>query len=167
MDRGLVHQALVQNGAIFADRPPALRIEKINTSNQHTINSASYGPTWRFLRRSLTSGILYSLRVKSYSHSRKWVLQLLKDRLESEFRGSGRICVMNHLQYAMFCLLAVMCLGDKVSEDEIKKIEVAHRRFLSNFMGFIIFSFCPSVTKVVFRNFWKKYLQIRRDQEKN
>ncbi|XP_021621691.1 cytochrome P450 89A2 isoform X2 [Manihot esculenta] len=72
---------------------------------------------------------------------------------------------MNHLQHAMFCLLAVMCLGDKVGEDDIEKIEVAHRRFLSNFVGFNIFSFCPSVTMVVFRNIWKKYLQIRQDQE--
>ncbi|PKI30988.1 hypothetical protein CRG98_048621, partial [Punica granatum] len=45
--RSLAHQALVQNGAAFADRPPALPTNKILSSDQHNISSAFYGPTWR------------------------------------------------------------------------------------------------------------------------
>ncbi|GAV80184.1 p450 domain-containing protein, partial [Cephalotus follicularis] len=83
-DRSLAHQALVQNGAVFADRPPPLATSKIMSSNQHNISSAAYGPTWRLLRRNLTAEILHPSRVKSYSHARKWVLQILFDSLQSQ-----------------------------------------------------------------------------------
>ncbi|KAJ7982609.1 Cytochrome P450 [Quillaja saponaria] len=83
-DRNLAHHALIQNGAVFSDRPKAHATTKIFNSNQHNINSASYGPTWRLFRRNLTSEILHPLRVKSYSLARKWVLEILLLRLESE-----------------------------------------------------------------------------------
>ncbi|KAL1126482.1 hypothetical protein V6Z11_A13G114700 [Gossypium hirsutum] len=82
-DRSLTYQALIQNGALFADRPEAPTIGKIISCNQHNINSASYGPNWRLLRRNLTAEILHPSRIKSYSHARKWVLQILLDSLMS------------------------------------------------------------------------------------
>jgi hypothetical protein len=69
--RDLAHKALVQNVAVFTDRPSALPIRKFMSSNQHNISSAFYGPTWRILRRNLTSEILHSSRVMSYSSARK------------------------------------------------------------------------------------------------
>ncbi|KDO42606.1 hypothetical protein CISIN_1g031562mg [Citrus sinensis] len=60
-DRSLAHKALVQNGAIFADRPPPLPTWKIISSNQHDITSASYGTTWRVFRRNLSAEILHPL----------------------------------------------------------------------------------------------------------
>ncbi|EEF38410.1 cytochrome P450, putative [Ricinus communis] len=164
-DRSLAHEALIQNSSIFADRPPALGMEKINTSDQHTISSAFYGPTWRLLRRNLTAKVLHPSNIKSYSHTRKWVVQILKDRLESEFKERGRIQVMGHFQYAMFCLLAFMCFGDNLEEDQIRKIEEVQRQLLLNFVEFSVFSFWPSVTKVLFRKRWDEYMQIRKNQE--
>ncbi|KAJ6298749.1 hypothetical protein OIU76_019830 [Salix suchowensis] len=61
----LAHQALVQNSAVFADRPPPFPTSKVISSNQHNISSASYGPTWRLLRRNLTSEILHPSRSKA------------------------------------------------------------------------------------------------------
>ncbi|KAI5347059.1 hypothetical protein L3X38_014938 [Prunus dulcis] len=58
-NRSLAHQALIQNGALFADRPQALPTQRITSSNQLTISSGVYGPTWRLLRRNLTSEILH------------------------------------------------------------------------------------------------------------
>ncbi|KAF5725670.1 hypothetical protein HS088_TW23G00397 [Tripterygium wilfordii] len=86
-DRYLAHKALVQNGAVFADRPPCLTTRKILTCNQGNINSASYGPNWRLFRRNLTSEILNPSRVRAYSHARKWVLQILIDRLVSDSKS--------------------------------------------------------------------------------
>ncbi|KAF5735301.1 hypothetical protein HS088_TW15G00803 [Tripterygium wilfordii] len=83
-DRALAYQTLVQNGAVFSDRPRSGPVARINNSNQHNINSAAYGPTWRLLRRNLTAEILHPSRVKSYSHARSWVLNILMDRLKSE-----------------------------------------------------------------------------------
>ena len=104
--RSLAHQALVQNGAIFSDRPPALATDKIITSNQHNISSAGYGLTWRLLRRNLTSEILNPPRVKSYGAARKWVLDILTTRLQVESESKG-VVVVDHFQYAMFCFLLV------------------------------------------------------------
>ncbi|KAJ1406120.1 Cytochrome P450 superfamily, partial [Sesbania bispinosa] len=45
-DRSLAYQALIQKGAIFANRAKTL-----SNSNQLNITSSFYGPTWRALRR--------------------------------------------------------------------------------------------------------------------
>jgi hypothetical protein len=136
-NRGLAHKALVQNGAVFADRPPAPLTSKIFNSNQHNINSSFYGPTWRILRRNLTSEILHPSRVKSYTRARKWVLDILINRLIShsttESGNVNPVVVIDHFQYAMFCLLVLMCFGDKLCETQIKEIEDVHRRVLLSF----------------------------------
>uniref|UniRef100_A0A2N9GD48 Cytochrome P450 89A2 n=1 Tax=Fagus sylvatica TaxID=28930 RepID=A0A2N9GD48_FAGSY len=119
----LAHKSLVQNGAIFANRPPALLIDKIISRNQHNISTAFYGPTWRLLRRNLISEILHPSRVKSYSRARKWVLDILLNRLLSQSESGDPVIVKDHLQYSMFCLLVLMCFGDKLGETQIKEIE--------------------------------------------
>ncbi|XP_055961219.1 cytochrome P450 89A2-like [Mercurialis annua] len=164
-DRSIAHQALIQQNSIFADRPPALGMEIINTSNQLTISSAFYGPTWRILRRNLTAKILHPLNIKAYAHTRKRALQILKDRIESEFKERGEVQVMSHFQYAMFCLIAFMCLGDNLEENEIKIIEEVQRPLLLNFVEFSVFSFWPSLTKFLFKKRWDEYMRIRKNQE--
>ncbi|XP_062119679.1 cytochrome P450 89A2-like [Humulus lupulus] len=164
-DRHLAHQALVHNGAVFADRPPALPTTKIFNSNQHSVSSARYGPTWRLLRRNITSEILHPSRVKSYSRARKWVLDILLNRLESDARSAADgVRVMDHFQYAMFCLLVLMCFGDKLDESKIKEIETIQRRILLGFSRFNILNFLPGLTKIVFRKRWQELFQLRYDQ---
>ncbi|KAL3576418.1 hypothetical protein D5086_021701 [Populus alba] len=132
-DRALAHRALIHNGAVYADRPPALATAKITTGNQLNISSSSYGPTWRLLRRNLMAEILHPSRVKSYSHARNWVLQILQNRFESEAKSGRPVRVMEHFQYAMFCLLVLMCFGDKLDESQIERIEEVLRHVLVNF----------------------------------
>ncbi|XWS59123.1 hypothetical protein CRYUN_Cryun08bG0095100 [Craigia yunnanensis] len=164
-DRSLAHQALVQSGSLFSDRPKALPTNKIMNSNQHNISSACYGPTWRLLRRNLTSEILHPSRIKSYLHARKWVLEILFDSLYSKAKSGEPVQVLDHFQYAMFCLLVLMCFGDKLSQDQIKEIEAVMRRPLLNFGRFNILNFWPRVTKVLLRKQWEQLFQLRKDQE--
>ncbi|XP_050225972.2 cytochrome P450 89A2-like [Mercurialis annua] len=164
-DHTLAHQALIQQSSLFADRPPAMGMEIINTSNQLTISSAFYGPTWRILRRNLTAKILNPSNIKSYSHIRKLVLQTLKDRIESEFKDRGAVQVIGHFKYAMFSLIAFMCFGDNLEEDQIKKIEEVQRPLLSNFVEKRLFSFLPSLSKFLFRKQWEEPMRIRKNQE--
>ncbi|KFK23793.1 hypothetical protein AALP_AAs64732U000200 [Arabis alpina] len=162
-DRSLAHQALVLNGAVFADRPPAAPISKIVSSNQHNISSGSYGATWRLLRRNLTSEILHPSRVRSYSHARRWVLEILFDR----FRKHGSeepIVLVDHLHYAMFALLVLMCFGDKLDEKQIKEVELVQRRHLLSFGRFNILNLWPKLTKLIMRKRWEEFFQIRREQ---
>ncbi|KAJ6305436.1 hypothetical protein OIU78_020889 [Salix suchowensis] len=164
-DRTLAHQALIQNGAVYADRPPAFATAKITTSNQHNINTSSYGPTWRLLRRNLTAKILHPSRVKSYSHARKWVLQILQNRFESDEKSGRPVRVMKHFQYAMFCLLLLMCFGDKLDDNQIEKVEEVLRNMLVSSRKFNILNFWPRVTKIVLRKRWNELFRLRKSQE--
>ncbi|KAF4350843.1 hypothetical protein G4B88_027756 [Cannabis sativa] len=168
-DRVLAHQALIHNGAAFADRPPALPTSRIFNNNQLNISSAKYGPTWRLLRRNITSEILHASRVKSYSRARKWVLDILIKRLQSDDdQGVGQIGaavrVIDHFQYAMFCLLVLMCFGDKLEESKIKEIKTMQRRMMRAFSGFNLLNICPTLTKILFRKRWHKLFQLRQQQ---
>ncbi|KAE8077533.1 hypothetical protein FH972_016090 [Carpinus fangiana] len=168
-NRDLAHKALIQNGAVFADRPPPLPIVKIISSNQHNISSAFYGPTWRILRRNLSSEILHPSRVKSYSRARKWVLDILINRLIShsttESGDVNPVVLIGHFQYAMFCLLVLMCFGDKLSETQIKEIEDAQRHLLLSFSRFNMLNFWPTLGKIIFRKRWEEFSKLRRSQE--
>ncbi|KAL6132024.1 hypothetical protein ACLB2K_070395 [Fragaria x ananassa] len=163
--RSLAHQALIQNGAVFADRPLALATNKIITCNQHNISSAVYGPTWRLLRRNLTSEILHPSRVKSYGAARKWVLDVLASRLtKSQSKSDKGVEVIDHFRYGMFSLLVLMCFGDKLDESQIIKIEEVQRKLLLGFSRFNILNFWPSFTKIILKKRWAAFFRLRKDQ---
>ncbi|XP_038902538.1 cytochrome P450 89A2-like [Benincasa hispida] len=162
-DHSVAHNALVLNGALFADRPPALPVSKVVSSNQHNISSASYGPLWRLLRRNLTSQILHPSRVKSYAPFRKWVLDILLNRLQSPSQSGGPVSAF---RYAIFCLLVLMCFGDKFDESQINVIKEVEQAMQLNFRRFNTLNFFPKVTKILLRKRWEEFLQLRRNQEK-
>ncbi|CAN1217701.1 Cytochrome P450 89A2 [Linum perenne] len=164
-DRKLAHQALIHNGAVFADRPPPAPLSRITLSNQQNISSSFYGPTWRLLRRNLTSEILHPSRVKCYSHARKWVLHVIKARLVESGRTKRPVQVMEQFQYAMFCLLVFMCFGDKLDEKQISEIERVQLQLLLNNESFGVFSFFPGLAKMVLRKRWSEFLRLRKEQE--
>ncbi|KAK4284484.1 hypothetical protein QN277_001309 [Acacia crassicarpa] len=164
-DRFVAHQALVQNGSVFSDRPAALTTSKVFGSDQHNINTAFYGPTWRVLRRNLTSEMLHPTRIKSFSGSRKWVLNVLFNRLKSDSESSNSVKVIDHLQYAMFCLLVFMCFGEKLNEKQIKDIEHVQQSVLLSAIRFRVLNFWPRITGILFRNRWQELFQIRKEQE--
>ncbi|XP_043718899.1 cytochrome P450 89A2-like [Telopea speciosissima] len=161
----LAHQALIENGAAFADRPPPTDSGRIITSNQHNINSAAYGPLWRVLRRNLTSEILHHSRVKSFSHARKWVLQILKARLSSHVKSGEPVRVMDNLQYVMFCLLVFMCFGDKLDEKVIREIEDIERKLIGILRIFSVLAFFPTLGKFFFRKHWEQLLDMRHRED--
>ncbi|CAN1841633.1 Cytochrome P450 89A2 [Linum perenne] len=164
-DRNLAHQALIHNGAVFADRPPPPPLSRITSSNQQNISSSFYGPTWRLLRRNLTSEILHPSRVKCYSHARSWVLQVIKARLVESAASSQPVQVMDQFQYAMFCLLVFMCFGDKLDEKQISEIERVQRQLLLNNGRFGVLSFFPRLAKMFLRKQWSEFLRLRKEQE--
>ncbi|MED6115129.1 hypothetical protein PIB30_087274 [Stylosanthes scabra] len=164
-NRFLAHQALIQNGSTFADRPVAVPTKKIISSNQHDILFSFYGPVWRALRRNLTSKILHPSQVKSYANARKWVLDMLFDRLKYELGASNPIRVIDHFQYSMFCLLIFMCFGDKLDEKQIREIEDSLRGMLLSFIRYNVLNFWLPITRILFWKRWKEFLQLRRDLE--
>ncbi|MBA0699079.1 hypothetical protein Goari_000748, partial [Gossypium aridum] len=156
-DRFLSHQALVQNGAIFADRPPSL-----DGREQVVITTAVYGPTWRVLRRNLTAEMLHSSRVKSYSYARKVVLErllkLLKDQSDSADRW---VEVTDQIRNSMFSLLAFMCFGKELEEQKIKEIAEVERDMMRTFGEVSMVSILQRVTMIIFYKQWKKIFQLQ------
>ncbi|KAJ0964264.1 hypothetical protein J5N97_029386 [Dioscorea zingiberensis] len=165
-DRNLAHEALVARGAVFADRPRPLPATRIFSSNQHNINSAPYGPLWRLLRRNLISEILHPSRVKLFSHGRQWVLNILTAKLRASAEANSGVVVdfKESIQFAMFCLLVLMCYGEKLDEKAIRDIETAQRNFLLFASKLNVFAFLPSLSKLIFRKRWNTIVDLRQKQ---
>ncbi|KAL5096529.1 hypothetical protein RYX36_000856 [Vicia faba] len=163
-DRSLAHHALVHNSSIFSDRPKALPTGKLMSSNQHNISSASYGATWRTLRRNLASEMLHPAKVKSFSEIRNWVLDTLISRLKTASESESFMAVP-HFHYAMFCLLVFMCFGERVSDEKVNEIERVQRTLLLSMSRFNILNFWPQVTKILLRKRWEELLKLRKGQE--
>ncbi|KAJ6850613.1 cytochrome P450 89A2-like isoform X1 [Iris pallida] len=165
-DRGLAHKVLVEHGAAFSDRPAPLPATRFLSSNQHNISSAAYGPLWRLLRRNLMSEILHPSRVRLYAHGREWVLGVLSGHLHAQSRSSedGSVVAKDSFQFAMFCLLVLMCFGEKLDEEAIREIEAAQRGILLYARNLNVLQFFPAVTKHVFRSRWRTAAEMRRRQ---
>ncbi|KAI9127890.1 hypothetical protein K1719_000883 [Acacia pycnantha] len=163
-DRFLAHQALVQNGAVFSDRPNALTTPKLINSHQDNISSALYGPTWRLLRRNLTSVMLHPARILSFSGPRKAVLKALISNLKSSSESRKSIRIIDHLQHSLFHLLVFMCFGENLDDEKIKYIEHVQRRLLSNFSRFTVLNIVPKVSRIIFRKRLQEFLQLRDEQ---
>ncbi|KAJ0010287.1 hypothetical protein Pint_33889 [Pistacia integerrima] len=151
-DPSLAHQALIQTGAVFADRPAASIIRRISSCNQHSINSAAYGPTWRLLRRNLTAEILHPLRVKSFANARKRVLLTLLDCFNYHSKSGDAFRLMDPFRSANLSLLVLMCFGDKLDQKKIKEVEDHQLRML------------PRITKIVFCQKYKEFLRMHQRQ---
>lgn len=165
-DGALAYQALVQKGSLFADRPKPLHIPKIISSNQHTITLAGYGPLWRLLRRNLTSMILHPARIMDFHSARKWVLDILLNRLRT-LSGAGPVKVVDHFQVSMFHLLVVMCFGDKMEESQIEEIKAAFQELLASlFSRFRVLNFRQAwLTRILFRGRWNEFYKLKKKQE--
>ncbi|KAL7604610.1 hypothetical protein Lser_V15G15407 [Lactuca serriola] len=163
----LAHEILIQKSSSVADRPSYSSLEE-----SCTITKASYGSTWRFLRRNLATEILQPSRVKSYSGARKWALQILIGRLQQQQQQeeAAGVKVIDHFEHAMFSLFALMCFGMKLDEHRINEIISKSRDMLfavhPGNLGVNILCTFPRLGKILLRKKWKDILQKREDQEK-
>ncbi|KAH0451498.1 hypothetical protein IEQ34_018797 [Dendrobium chrysotoxum] len=165
-DRSLAHKALVQLGAAFADRPPPLPASRFLSSNQHNITAGSYGPIWRIFRRNLASEILHPSKIRLFSPGREWVLDALFRDLKNQSLESpdAAVTAIESFQFAMFCLLVLMCFGEKLDDKKIREIETAQREYLQFFSKLGVFAFLPSVSMYLFRSRWKTMVRLRQRQ---
>ena len=158
--RDLAYQALVLKGAIFADRPrqsPATR--------KLTIGSSPYGPTWRTLRRNLTSQILHPSQIKEYSDARKWALDILFTRLISASSAAPAVMIEDHFMFTLFSLLVLMCFGCKLEESKIRAVEQIQKQFLLSFERFRILGSWPRLTRKLLRSRWEEFFSLQKKQK--
>ncbi|OIT39334.1 cytochrome p450 89a2 [Nicotiana attenuata] len=165
----LAYRALVQQGAVFSDRPKAAQTSVIIHSNRINISSAPYGPLWRLLRRNLTSAILHPSRTKSFSKARSQALSVLVQQLHSDSDSATEnlIRLIVHFHYATIYLLVLVCFGDKIDETQVKRSKDVQRRWIVSVGRFINLSFLPRyLEKIIFRNRWKELIQLQLEQER-
>ncbi|CAM0956512.1 unnamed protein product [Alopecurus aequalis] len=169
-DRHLAHAALVERGAALADRPAVTRA--VLGESDNTISRASYGPVWRLLRRNLVSETLHPSRVRLFAPARTWVRRVLADQLLRDSGGSDKeapprgIMVVEAFRYAMFCLLVLMCFGERLDEAAVRAIGAAQRDWLMYVARKTsVFAFWPAITKHLFRGRLQTGLALRRRQK--
>uniref|UniRef100_A0ACD5W1X7 Uncharacterized protein n=1 Tax=Avena sativa TaxID=4498 RepID=A0ACD5W1X7_AVESA len=140
--------ALIGAGVALADRPRAATSSLLGVTD-NIITRANYGPVWRLLRRNLVSETLHPSRVKLFAPARAWVRRVLMEKLRDEDTPN----VMEAFQYSMFCLLVLMCFGERLDEPAVRAIEDAERAWLLYISRKLtVFFFLPSVTKHLFRD---------------
>ncbi|CAL9208015.1 unnamed protein product [Musa hybrid cultivar] len=165
-DPHLAHKALVEHGAAFADRPTPLPASRFLSNDRHNITTASYGPVWRLLRRNLVSETLHPSRTKLFAGARAWVLGVLTSKLRAEAdREAAGVVVMETFQFSMFCLLVLMCFGEKLDEEAVTAIEVATRDLLLFSSQLNAFAFLPRIGKYLLRRKWNTVLELRQRQK--
>ncbi|KAI3498013.1 hypothetical protein L1887_33702 [Cichorium endivia] len=156
----LAHEILIQKGSVFSDRPR-------DTFALPSISTVSYGPTWRVLRRNLTSEMLNPSHVKSYSWARRWALHILIGRLQQQDAAGFK--VDDHFLHAFFCLIIVMCFGLKLKEHHIDEIVSIIQRVVllsqPGNWGFTLLNMFPRLGKILLRSRWKEHVRMRNDQE--
>ncbi|KAK7386903.1 hypothetical protein VNO78_27266 [Psophocarpus tetragonolobus] len=163
-DHALAHEALVQNGVVLADRPKFLS-SKNHKSEKLSITTCSYGATWRTLRRNLASTVVHTSRFRSFSGTRKRVLDNLLKRLKTDAEKNGCVMVMEHVRDAMFTLLVYMCFGEAVETQKIQHIKHVQRSLMSGLARFGALTFFPKLASCLFRKRWHELLHLRRAQK--
>nr|QWK52255.1 cytochrome P450 77A4 [Isatis tinctoria] len=124
-DASLVHEALIQRGALFASRPAENPTRTIFSCNKFTVNAAKYGPVWRSLRRNMVQNMLSSTRLKEFGSVRQSAMDKLIERIKSEANEQehGLIWVLRNARFAAFCILLEMCFGIVMDEESVEKMD--------------------------------------------
>ncbi|CAH9148701.1 unnamed protein product [Cuscuta epithymum] len=120
----LAHEALIQKGQIFANRPAETPTRSIFSSNKFSVNASVYGPVWRSLRKNMVQNMLSSARFKEFRDARVAAMDRLIDRIGSEAESNGgAVWVLANARFAVFCILLAMCFGIEMDESTIDEVD--------------------------------------------
>ncbi|OEL19236.1 Cytochrome P450 89A9 [Dichanthelium oligosanthes] len=167
-DRHIAHRVLVRDGATFADRPPLVDPDPLFSAGD--INTATYGPYWRLVRRNLAADAMHRACVGLFAPARRWACDALVAGLLRAAQGQGDgssqetelVTVRPFLRRAMFELLVFMCFGVRLGQGALDEIEALEHHVLASFTAFPVFAFFPPLTKWLFRKRWAAHVAVRR-----
>ncbi|KAL5569557.1 hypothetical protein UlMin_026132 [Ulmus minor] len=162
-DAKLVHEALIQNGALFASRPRENPTRNIFSSNKFTVNAAVLGPVWRSLRRNMVQNMLSSARLKEFRDVRGRAMDRLIEKLRTEAKNNdGVVWVLKNARFAFFCILVTMCFGIEMDEETVEKMDQMMKAVLIS-LDPRIDDFLP-VLSLFFAKQKKKVMEVRKKQ---
>ncbi|KAL9691566.1 hypothetical protein QQ045_011990 [Rhodiola kirilowii] len=120
----LMHEALIQKGAAFANRPPDSPIKHILSVGKCTVNSAEYGPLWQTLRRNMVSELTSPVRVRQCGWIREWAVESHMEQLNAEAEeNKGVVEVLSSCRLTICSILICLCFGARLSKNKLKEIE--------------------------------------------
>ncbi|CAN6452386.1 unnamed protein product [Victoria cruziana] len=160
----LAHEALIQKGQFFASRPREYPTKSVFSCNKFTVNSATYGPVWRSLRRNLVSEMLAPSRVKEFRPVRRRSLDQLVDRLRHEAARNpdALVSVLANVRFTVFCILLSMCFGLDLPESDIVRVDDVLKRVLFAIEPRLD-DFMP-LLRPLFAARWRETMKVRREQ---
>ncbi|KNA04013.1 hypothetical protein SOVF_203630 [Spinacia oleracea] len=162
-DADLIHEALVQRGALFASRPAESPTRLVFSLGKCAINSAEYGPLWRALRRNFATEVVVSARVKQCGWVRKWAIENHMGRVKEEAQEKGYVEVMSQCRLTVCSIIICLCFGAKLSEEWIKSIESVLKEVMLMTLPKLP-DFLPILTPLVARGQLKRAKELRRKQ---
>lgn len=162
-DAKLVHEALIERGAVFASRPRETPTRNVFSCNKFTVNAAIYGPVWRSLRRNMVQNMLSSSRLKEFRGVRERAMDKFIDKLGSEAKDNvGVVWVLKNARFAAFDILVTMCLGFEMDEETVEKMDQVMKKVLIT-LDPRIDDFLP-ILSPFFSKQWKKAMEVRKEQ---
>ncbi|KAK9120369.1 hypothetical protein Syun_017986 [Stephania yunnanensis] len=66
----------------------------------------------------------------------------------------------------MFCLLCLMCFGERLEEEVIERVEEAMRDVLLNFSRLNVLALFPRLSRFVFPNRWAKLYELKENRDR-
>lgn len=159
----LIHEALVQRGPLFANRPAESPTRLVFSLGKCAINSAEYGPLWRALRKNFATEVVISSRVKQCTWVRKWAMENHMGRLKDEAREKGYVEVMNQTRLTICSIVICLCFGAKLPEVQIKDIENVLKEVMIMTLPKLP-DFLPVLTPLVARGQLKRAKELRKRQ---
>ncbi|CAN6452385.1 unnamed protein product [Victoria cruziana] len=127
----LAHEALIQKGPSCSSRPRDSMAKNLFSCNKFTVNSATYGPIWRALRRNMVSEMLAPSRTREFKPTRMRAMDRLIARLRIEAdQHDGAVLVLKNARFAVFSILLYMCFGVEMEEDEVFRVEELLKRVI-------------------------------------
>ncbi|KAL6130270.1 hypothetical protein ACLB2K_068651 [Fragaria x ananassa] len=123
-DAKLVHEALIEKGAVYATRPRENPTRTIFSCNKFTVNASIYGSVWRSLRRNMVQNMLSSTRLKEFRSVRDHAMDKLVERINMEAKANDCVVsVLKNSRFAVFCILLAMCFGIEMDEETVEKMD--------------------------------------------
>ncbi|XP_076914098.1 cytochrome P450 77A2-like [Bidens hawaiensis] len=159
----IIHQALIEQGHVFATRPPENPTRALFSSNKLSINSALYGPVWRSLRRNMVQNVLSVSRLRMFRNVRVMAMDKLINKLKSEAKeNEGAVWVLKNARFTMFYILLTMCFGVEMDEISILEIDEMLKKVLMTIHPRLD-DFLPLLRPLFYKQ-WKRASRVREQQ---
>ncbi|KAL6659457.1 hypothetical protein ACP70R_003497 [Stipagrostis hirtigluma subsp. patula] len=85
--------------------------------------------------------------------------------LDVQRASGGVVLAAESLRSALFGVMAAMCFGEDVDDGIVRAMDRAMDDLVQCFLGLRVFVTLPAITGLIFRNRWRKLVELRRQQE--